>query len=131
MNIEEQSAQTTRPHFLQWCFLLKIVNFLPQPGQTLTSSSGCHTGTTSGGSGIGPPRWEGSSGSCDIVGGGGIALPGEVKWRGQQEVFEAGKRGEYDPRKSEVVMKRIFGGHRGGQVYREDSESICTLKGLS
>ena len=40
----EQEAQTTRPHFRQWCFRYQKLNTVPQIGQLVTSVSGCHRG---------------------------------------------------------------------------------------
>lgn len=39
-----QAAQTTLPHFLQWCLRLKKWKATLQTGHWLTSSSGCHGG---------------------------------------------------------------------------------------
>jgi hypothetical protein len=44
MRCGEHVAQTTLPHFLQWCFLYKNVKILPHTGQRDTSASGCHCG---------------------------------------------------------------------------------------
>jgi hypothetical protein len=37
--------QTTRPHFLQWCFRTQMLNCVWQIGQSVTSASGCHLGS--------------------------------------------------------------------------------------
>jgi hypothetical protein len=42
----EHVAQTTRPHFLQWCFLYKKLKPLPHTGHCETWASGCHAGST-------------------------------------------------------------------------------------
>lgn len=46
MRCGEHVAQTTLPHFLQWCFLYKNVKGRPHTGQRETSASGCHCGST-------------------------------------------------------------------------------------
>jgi hypothetical protein len=46
MRCGEHWEHTTRPHFLQWCFLNKKVNCLLHTGQCVTSESGCHGGKT-------------------------------------------------------------------------------------
>ncbi|KAL8763967.1 MAG: hypothetical protein Q9184_000410 [Pyrenodesmia sp. 2 TL-2023] len=40
----EQLAQTTLPHFLQWCFLKNKPKRVSQIGQLVTSESGCQRG---------------------------------------------------------------------------------------
>ena len=39
----EHDAQTTRPHFLQWCFLRVVLKSSLQQGQEEASESGCQT----------------------------------------------------------------------------------------
>lgn len=46
MRCGEHNEHTTRPHFLQWCFLYRNVNCLPHTGHCETSESGCQRGNT-------------------------------------------------------------------------------------
>lgn len=46
MRCGEHWEQTTRPHFLQWCFLNKKVKCLLQTGHCVTCASGCQGGKT-------------------------------------------------------------------------------------
>jgi hypothetical protein len=46
MRCGEHVAQTTLPHFLQWCFRYRNVKFLLHTGHCETSASGCQGGST-------------------------------------------------------------------------------------
>lgn len=55
MRCGEHVEHTTRPHFLQWCFLVHRPKAVRQTGHSSTAASGCHGGTValSAPSGIG------------------------------------------------------------------------------